>query len=115
MTRIYRGSRRNGGTKVTVQPEGEVRVIPLRHYVRHSPDGFEWGYGGSGPAELARCILIDHFGLTEEQVNDERGEHLPVSYQDFKFDVIARLPRDGTWAITAAEIDAWASKWASRR
>lgn len=33
--------------------------IPLKHYMRHSPDGFEWGYAGSGPAELARCILID--------------------------------------------------------
>jgi Family of unknown function (DUF6166) len=21
--------------------------------VQHSPDGYEWGYGGSGPAELA--------------------------------------------------------------
>lgn len=35
---------------------------PLRHYVRHSPDGFSWGYGGSGPADLARCLLIDAMG-----------------------------------------------------
>lgn len=25
----------------------------------HSPDGFNWGYGGSGPAQLAFAILID--------------------------------------------------------
>jgi len=31
----------------------------LRHFVKHSPDGFQWGYGGSGPADAARCILLD--------------------------------------------------------
>jgi len=47
---------------------GEVVVIMgmtetlLPHHVRHSPDGFSWGYGGSGPADLARCILIDALG-----------------------------------------------------
>jgi hypothetical protein len=34
----------------------------LRHYVKHSPTGFSWGYGGSGPADLARCLLIDALG-----------------------------------------------------
>lgn len=34
----------------------------LEHHVRHSPDGFAWGYGGSGPADLARSILIDALG-----------------------------------------------------
>lgn len=24
----------------------------------HSPDGFNWGYGGSGPAQLALAILL---------------------------------------------------------
>lgn len=24
----------------------------------HSPDGFAWGYGGSGPAQLALAILL---------------------------------------------------------
>lgn len=34
----------------------------LRHHVRHSPNGFSWGYFGSGPAELARCLLWDYLG-----------------------------------------------------
>jgi uncharacterized protein DUF6166 len=38
-------------------------VRPLAHHVRHSPNGFSWGYAGSGPSELARCILLEHFGL----------------------------------------------------
>ncbi|MCK4554525.1 hypothetical protein KAU19_06245, partial [Candidatus Parcubacteria bacterium] len=27
--------------------------------INHSPDGFAWGYGGSGPAQLALAILIE--------------------------------------------------------
>lgn len=66
--RIYRGEV-NAGTpvrfSVTVYigpawETGERR--PLTHHRRHSPDGFAWGYGGSGPSELARCLLIDALG-----------------------------------------------------
>ena len=28
----------------------------------HSPTGFEWGYCGSGPAQLALALLADHLG-----------------------------------------------------
>jgi hypothetical protein len=27
----------------------------------HSPDGFQWGYGGSGPAQLSLAILAHYF------------------------------------------------------
>jgi len=46
----------------------------------HSPDGFNWGYGGSGPAQLALAIVLE---LT--------GKH--DGYQDFKFYLIAGLPQ----------------------
>ena len=32
----------------------------------HSPDGFQWGYEGSGPAQLALAILL-RAGLSPEQ------------------------------------------------
>jgi hypothetical protein len=32
----------------------------------HSPDGFNWGYGGSGPARLALAILLEA-GLRREE------------------------------------------------
>lgn len=28
----------------------------------HSPDGFEWGYAGSGPAQLALALCLDCLG-----------------------------------------------------
>ena len=61
----------------------------------HSPTGFEWGYGGSGPAQLALAILADHCG------NTERTLHL---YQRFKKSVIAKLPHRH-WTLSGDEID----------
>ena len=35
---------------------------PSQRVWNHSPDGFAWGYGGSGPAQLALALLI-HAGV----------------------------------------------------
>jgi hypothetical protein len=87
----------------------DAGIRPLRHFVRHSPTGFAWGYQGSGPAELARCILLDHFGITPSNDGWE-ADGLPVSYQAFKRDVIARQPQSEPWSITEEEIERWASQ-----
>ena len=91
--------------EVVVLEEDGVR--PLEHHVRHSPDGFSWGYAGSGPSELARCILLDHFDLPGSTDTDWDSPRLPVSYQRFKFDVIARLDQHQPWSITAEQIEKW--------
>lgn len=49
----------------------------------HSPDGFNWGYGGSGPAQLALAILLEY--LPHEDACN--------LYQDFKFSVVAGWPQ----------------------
>tara|TARA_Y100000310_G_C20614302_1_gene779779 strand:+ start:685 stop:1068 length:384 start_codon:yes stop_codon:yes gene_type:complete len=28
---------------------------------KYSPDGFEWGYSGSGPRQLALALLLEHY------------------------------------------------------
>jgi hypothetical protein len=59
----YRGSRgRNRTTAVIAYNLRTGWSEPLRHVVKHSPAGFEWGYEGSGCADLARCLLIDVLG-----------------------------------------------------
>jgi hypothetical protein len=52
-----------------------------RKVVDHSPDGFAWGYGGSGPAQLALAVLLE---LTDEPFALE-------AYADFKWHHIATL------------------------
>ena len=91
---------------------GADEVTPLRHYPYHPPTGFEWGYSGSGPSDLARCILLDHYGVTPRRrgaLYPAAADELPVSYQAFKFAVIARLPRDRAWSVTSSEIEARAA------
>ena len=62
----------------------------------HSPDGFNWGYGGSGPAQLALALLLE---VTD---NDEvAGNH----YQDFKWGVVAHF--DYEWEMSAETIMEW--------
>ena len=61
----------------------------------HSPTGFEWGYGGSGPAQLALAILADHLGDDELAFN---------FHHRFKWAVTAELPRR-SWTLTSQEID----------
>ena len=64
---------------------GEITVNIPRLIVRHSPDGYEWGYGGSGPAELALNALTLFIGY-------RRAQHI---YQDFKREFIEPMPKGG--------------------
>lgn len=69
-------------------------LLPPRNDIRnHSPDGFEWGYGGSGPAQLALALVADC-----------RGEEyaVPQIYQRVKL-FVSKLPRDG-WKLTEQEV-----------
>ena len=78
---------------------GEVLVdgVPLNvrfDLRKHSPTGFEWGYHGSGPAQLALALLADCV-----------GDDLAVTlYQEFKRRVVANLPEDH-WTLTSEEIE----------
>jgi len=93
--KVYRGLRKNGRPAVIVDTGERFRM--LRHRVLRSPSGMEWGYGGSGPADLALSILADCTG------NLAYAERF---HQQFKFDVVARLPQDG-FSLSEDEVRAW--------
>lgn len=67
--------------------------------INHSPNGFNWSYGGSGPAQLALALLLD---VTGDKEVAQRW------YQDFKWQVVAGLDRH--WRITGDEIKQWLIK-----
>jgi CDGSH-type Zn-finger protein len=69
---------------------------PSQALRNHSPDGFEWSYSGSGPAQLALAILLDCLGD-----EDEALEH----YQAFKNAFLAPLERGQAWEIACAQVE----------
>jgi len=80
--------------------------------VSHSPDGFEWGYGGSGPADFALNILHLFLpprgdGLSREKLfRGECSREAWLLHQDFKREFIASLPPEGG-TIKGDVIRAW--------
>ena len=73
-----------------------VARMTCPHVVRHSPSGPEWGYGGSGPADCARSVLLALVG------EEEADAHYPA----FKAEVVAQLPETGA-VISRAAVLAW--------
>lgn len=91
-------------------PLHEIFNLPLYlNEVNHSPTGFEWGYGGSGPAQLSyailRCFCRNFLNMTEEDAQDWAREH----YYDFKSRVISQIDGD-TWEIPQRVVENFLSK-----
>lgn len=59
---------------------------PSQSFRNHSPDGFNWGYGGSGPSQLALAVVLEVTGS-------------PNGYQEFKWQHIANIPIDQDFEI----------------
>src|SRR5215469_13551398 len=76
----YEGRRTIRGVNVSVNG---VPLNPRLDLRNHSPTGFEWGYGGSGAAQLALAILADYLA--------DHNQALDL-YQRFKWQIIAHLP-----------------------
>ena len=94
----YTGVRKDDGCGEQIVYKGDRILSPTRSQklYNHSPDGFNWGYYGSGPAQLALALLYDVTG------DKELSLHL---HQNFKFNFV------GNWkekfSITSDEIREW--------
>lgn len=94
------------GGDIVLRREGGKKYVNVPHtIVKHSPTGLEWGYSGSGPADLALNILAMIQG------KEFAFEH----YQAFKEVFVAGIPTDGG-IIKRTDIDNWiAGKIQERR
>ena len=94
----YLGRRTKEGAVVLREDDrGDAHELAMRRELRnHSPAGFEWDYGGSGPAQLALAILADAVGAEVAQ----------GYFQRFKFAVVAKLDHQA-WELTRDEVVAW--------
>ena len=64
---------------------------PQYDMVNHSPDGFCWGYNGSGPSQLAFAICMD--------VLNDKNKALK-NYFKFRTKVVAELNQTGSFRIS---------------
>jgi len=93
-----------GDCRVVVLENGKEKPL---HHVKHHSDAFEWGYGGSGPADLALSILADHLGErpTEKQLREGRCLCWQF-HQRFKWHFIVRADQ-ASFTLTSRQIDNW--------
>lgn len=63
---------------------------PRSDLVNHSPDGFECGYGGSGPLQLAFALVYHATGGNLEEAL--------ATYKRFCARVVAHLPKNA-WVL----------------
>ena len=86
--KIFRGRKSVVGCIVELADEGYTTQLSLEkslQIVDHAPDGFQWGYMGSGPAQLSAAILNEVTG--DPEITREY-------YQLFKFDYVSNWGND---------------------
>lgn len=132
--KIYQGTRLEEGCEVYVRGDQGDYPLALRQDLLNHSAGFEWGYGGSGPAQLALAILADFLGPssppklcpycgsamdgwkckeTDREVcgydGAKEGDAWRVAvemHQDFKRDIIAKLDRTN-WTLGGQTVQSW--------
>ncbi len=100
---IYVGTR-DGDSAPLVTCEygdGTVELLdPRLDLANHSPTGFEWGYGGSGPTQLALAIVAHVAGDGHDMRN--------YLVSEFKVRFVQRIPRDApSWVLSAKTVWEW--------
>lgn len=103
--------RREYSDKEHGQDGGLFTNVP--HIVtHHSPTGFEFGYGGSGPADLALNVCQAYLNMQGYRGRKSKcwdGECWTLAWvlhQDFKRDFVAAVPREGA-TIPFSVIENW--------
>ena len=94
--RIFAGKRATTGQRrVDVTLDGEP--LPLCLELRnHSPTGFEWVYGGSGPSQLALAMLC---ACTDEDTAQRE-------YHNFKWACVSRIDA-AEWILPVQDVLDW--------
>lgn len=92
---VFTGQRTEAGTHLVqmISTQGP-EPLPMRpDLASHSSTGFDWGYAGQGPAQLALAICAAIMSNTRARATYERVE----------VKLIARINAD-RWTLTAAQV-----------
>ena len=79
------GIRSDGANRILINGQ-QLDPAVSRNIRNHSPDGFNWGFVGSGPAQAALGICLAVL---------RNSEFALKVYQNFKFSYVASWPVDG--------------------
>jgi len=106
--KVYAGTRdeANNCSVIVLMSTKEKYTLPLRlDLFPHSTTGFNWGYGGSGPSQLALAILADFLGakIAKNHKPDAVGRRAIELHHRFKRLFIEPLSGD-SWKIEEREI-----------
>jgi len=74
--------------------------------VNHSPTGFEWGYYGSGPSQLAYAILRSYYFFVAKYDIPDAIRKAKAHYMCFKQDFVAKWHGE-EWELTSDQITFW--------
>ena len=99
MSTLFKGYRTRKGAVVEYSKDAgkSWHTLPLYlNEINHSPTGFEWGYYGSGPSQLAYAILRNLYDC-------HTAEEYHVS---FKQGVIAAISHN-EWVLPSSEVEDW--------
>lgn len=131
----YVGKRTEGGG-FEVRCNGRL-LRPRHDLFNHSPDGFAWGYGGSGPAQLALAILADHLtrvpadrqlarrlvarpGAEVPEMSDHNPDNDPdalaiIAHQSFKWAVVQAIPMVEGFSLSTEDVTKALGSMVARR
>lgn len=92
----YIGVRLESGCRVwRIDEQGKIRALQQSKRSPNFPtDQWEWGYGGSGPANLAWALCYDASGDKEQTF---------ATFQGVKWQIVSMLNKD-YWRLTDREI-----------
>ena len=90
--KTYQAKRLPGGCSVTVDGAPLDQRIDLRQL---SSSGFEWGYEGSGPQQLALAILADHFD----------DDNSALTHHKVFMEVVISVMQSDEWTLTTEQIE----------
>ena len=93
MAKTYEGRRLEDAVEVTVDG---APLDPRYELRRLSQSGFEWGYNGAGPMQLALAILADYY--------PDGGARALRDYRRYCELVVAELDAE-EWTIDGRHID----------
>ena len=113
----FKGHRGRKDCTVLVSHDGGESYANLPLYLEwanHSPTGFEWGYYGSGPSQLAYAILHHYFTAMDGLTDEEAYEKAQDIYMRFKQDAISTIGVK-EWELDGFDIEAWLGRFERKR